>query len=350
MIAINNDIINQLFVSERYKLLRRILLALPILFITINFVWYIPDNYITDKQRFCGWIIHSFIFLSLTYVNIYIAIPRLLLKNRLMIYFLCVVAFVMTGMGGILFVQKVLWELKYTGITSIYILINATSGLLTFGLLFIGTTSIAVIKQWIVYNNQVNELQSSILESELKLLKNQINPHFLFNMLNNANVLLKKDKEEASRVLLKLEDMLRYQIKDSTKEQVLLSSDIHFLNDFLKLEQIRRDHFEYRIFTKGNTDQIKIPPFLFITFVENAIKHNPDNEKLSYVYVSFYIEDNKLEFICLNSKPVEMEIKKREGIGLKNIKRRLAILFPGKHALEIKNEEDKYTVKLILTL
>lgn len=350
MIALNNDIVNQLFISPRFKILRRALLALPILIVTINFVWYIPDNYITPTQRFYGWLIHSFIFLSLTYINIYIAIPKLLLKGRMLIYFLCVIVFVMTGMAGIVFVQKVLWGIKYTDVSSLFMVINGASGLMTFGLLFVGTTSISVIKQWIAYNNQVNELESSILESELKLLKNQINPHFLFNMLNNANMLLKKDKEEASQVLFKLEDMLRYQLKDNAKDEVLLASDIHFLNDFLKLEQIRRDHFEYKIFTRGKLDQIKVPPFLFITFVENAIKHNPDNENLSYVYASFTFSDNQLEFICLNSKPKMPSSNKRGGLGLKNIKRRLAILFPTKHSLEIKNEEDKYTVKLILTL
>lgn len=156
-------------------------------------------------------------------------------------------------------------------------------------------------------------------------------------MLNNANVLIKKNPEEASRVLFKLEDMLRYQINDSAKEQVLLSSEIHFLNDFLNLEKVRRDKFEYVISKEGDISEVWLPPLLFIPFVENAVKHNVDSENSSYVYLGFKVWDKQLEFQCINSKP-KIALRKNEvgGLGLKNIKRRLELLFPGTlHWLEI---------------
>lgn len=127
---------------------------------------------------------------------------------------------------------------------------------------------------WLRYNLRIDELESTTLQSELTFLKNQINPHFLFNMLNNANVLIKRNPEEASKVLFKLEDLLRYQINDSSRERVSLASDIRFLNDYLNLEKIRRDNFQFTLRQEGEVDSIWIQPLLFIPFVENAVKHS----------------------------------------------------------------------------
>ena len=162
-------------------------------------------------------------------------------------------------------------------------------------------------------------------------------------------MLIKKNPEEASRVLFKLEDMLRYQINDSAKEQVLLSSEIHFLNDFLNLEKVRRDKFEYVISKEGDISEVWLPPLLFIPFVENAVKHNVDSENSSYVYLGFKVWDKQLEFQCINSKP-KIALQKNEvgGLGLKNIKRRLELLFPEHYTLEIEESEISYTVYLHL--
>jgi LytS/YehU family sensor histidine kinase len=189
------------------------------------------------------------------------------------------------------------------------------------------------------------------MQSELKQLKNQINPHFLLNMLNNANVLTMENPEEASQVLSKLNDMLRYQLNDSTKEKVSLSADIHFLTDFLNLEKIRRDNFEVIISKEGNINNVSIPPLLFIPFVENAIKHNPDNDNSSYVHLYFKVQGQRLQFICENSKP-EIPFKKHEtgGLGLANIRRRLDLLYNTNYILEITDNKTTYKIILKLTI
>lgn len=105
------------------------------------------------------------------------------------------------------------------------------------GFVTAGSAAISLFTHWLRYNLRIDKLESTTLQSELKFLKNQINPHFLFNMLNNANVLIKRNPEEASKVLFKLEDLLRYQINDSSRERVSLASDIRFLNDYLNLEK-----------------------------------------------------------------------------------------------------------------
>ena len=210
---------------------------------------------------------------------------------------------------------------------------------------------VLLLRHWILYNQRVDEIQSATLHSELKFLKNQINPHFLFNMLNNANVLIRKNPAEASKVLFKLEDLLRYQMNDNFREHVPLRSDIHFLNDYLNLEKVRRDHFDYNITEEGNIDGIQLPALLFIPFVENAVKHNFDSEHPSYVHLFFKVDDNQLEFLCENSKPAIATGKSRVGgIGLTNIRRRLELLYIGRYLLEVSETANKYVVNLKLNL
>ena len=229
--------------------------------------------------------------------------------------------------------------------------INTFSGILTIGFVTAGSAAISLFTHWLRYNLRIDELESTTLQSELTFLKNQINPHFLFNMLNNANVLIKKNPEEASKVLFKLEDLLRYQINDSSRERVSLASDIRFLNDYLNLEKIRRDNFRFTLSQEGETDAIWIQPLLFIPFVENAVKHSFDSEHPSSVRVFFKVDNNRLEFHCENSKPSVAASKgKVGGIGLANIQRRLGLLYPERYRLELKEDENRYSVILSITL
>ena len=194
-------------------------------------------------------------------------------------------------------------------------------------------------------------IEKEKIQYQYETLKAQINPHFLFNMLNNANVLIKRNPEEASKVLFKLEDLLRYQINDSSRERVSLASDIRFLNDYLNLEKIRRDNFQFTMEEHGETDSIWVQPLLFIPFVENAVKHSFDSEHPSYVHVSFKVDNDRLEFRCENSTP-EVAVSKGKvgGIGLVNIQRRLGLLYPGRYELKQIENENKYTVILSITL
>lgn len=185
--------------------------------------------------------------------------------------------------------------------------------------------------------------------SELNFLKNQINPHFLFNMLNNANIMVDEDPRMASHILDKLDDMLQYQFNDSTQDGVWLKTDINFLSDFLALEKVRRDHFEYSVAIEGNIEEVRVPPLLFIPFVENAVKHNLDTNN-SYVHIRFCMDESRLSFECENPKPEKTVKRDTGGLGLVNIKRRLDLLFDRNYVLDITETETTYTVKLGLKL
>ncbi|WP_257670790.1 sensor histidine kinase [Parapedobacter tibetensis] len=279
-------------------------------------------------------------FIVLFYINMYVLVPKLLFKNRNIEYCLSVVSIlVVVAICGYFFNP-----------------FNKENGLniplfsfLTV-LLLAASSSIKLFQKGMKDKQLIYELEQSKTYAELEQLKNQINPHFLFNMLNNANVLTKKDPEKASQVLIKLSDLLRYQLYDSARDKVLLTSDIHFLEDFLNLEKVRRDSFDFLISKEGNLSGVQIPPLLFISFVENAVKHNNDATKSSYVNLFFDVRNDELFFKCINSKPVLKSINNTGGLGLTNIKRRLELLFPTAHSLNIEDDPERYCVTLTIKL
>ena len=217
-------------------------------------------------------------------------------------------------------------------------------------LLLAASSSIKLFQKGMMDKQLIYELKQSKTSAELEQLKNQINPHFLFNMLNNANVLTKKDPEKASQVLMKLSDLLRYQLYDSARDKVLLTSDIHFLEDFLNLEKVRRDSFDFLISKEGDLSGVQIPPLLFISFVENAVKHNNDATKSSFINLYFDVRNNELFFKCINSKPMLKSVNNTGGLGLTNVKRRLELLFPATHSLTIEDDSERYCVTLTIKI
>ncbi|RYG05648.1 MAG: histidine kinase [Chitinophagaceae bacterium] len=208
---------------------------------------------------------------------------------------------------------------------------------------------LAIFKKWINDVNHFNALHQANLRTELEQLKSQVNPHFLFNTLNNLLVLTQTDPEKATQVLLGLSDLLRYQLYDSAREKILLSKDIEFIHNLLSLEKIRKNDFDYFIETRGNPEFVTLSPFLFIPFVENAIKHGASSVGHSFLRLSFIIGNGRLNFTSENSIP---PVRKDSigGLGLVNVKRRLELLYPGKHELNIRDDSNTYTVNLSLPI
>ncbi|MBZ4190592.1 histidine kinase [Niabella sp. 3A5MI-3] len=279
-------------------------------------------------------------FIILFYVNMYVLVPKLLFRNKNIEYILSVISIlVIVAICGYFFNP-----------------FNKEHGLniplfsfLTL-LLLAASSSIKLFQKGMMDRQLIYELEQSKTYAELEQLKNQINPHFLFNMLNNANVLTKKDPEKASQVLMKLSDLLRYQLYDSAREKVLLTADIHFLEDFLNLEKVRRDRFDFLISKEGNLSGVQIPSLLFISFVENAVKHNNDATKPSYVNLYFDVRNDELFFKCINSKPILKSDGNAGGLGLANIRRRLELLFPATHRLIIEDDTETYCAALTIKL
>lgn len=334
----------QFLISSKYRLHRHLMM---IIFISLTL--YKSDPEYTEPTETYSRIIALLLFLLLVYTNMYLLVPKFLFKNKYTTYGLSVLTLTIISVfirkcGAYFFIPSVRLDASKEDMGAfpfsfiIIILISASAG-------------IKLFQQWMQDVQLIYELEKAKTSAELEQLKNQINPHFLFNMLNNANVLTKKDPEKASQVLMKLSDLLRYQLYDSAREKVFLTSDIHFLEDFLNLEKVRRDNFDFLISKEGNLSGVQIPPLLFISFVENAVKHNNDSEKRSYVNLFFDVRNNELFFKCVNSKPILKAVNSGSGgLGLVNIKRRLELLFPSSHLLEIEDNTETYCVTLTIKL
>ena len=350
--TMNGKSVTAFLLSPHCRIYRHILLQVAVLLITINVFWYEPLQVVSLLKRFGGCLVYFLSMNAVIYTNLYVLVPSFLLKNRLGGY---VLAAIVTNLVVIFFLsvtQGMLFEviLPVRNPDGFATFINTFSGILTMGFVTAGSAAISLFTHWLRHNLRIDQLESTTLQSELKFLTSQINPHFLFNMLNNANVLIKRNPEEASKVLFKLEDLLRYQINDSSRERVALASDIRFLNDYLNLEKIRRDHFQFTMEQEGDIGSIWIQPLLFIPFVENAVKHSFDSEHPSYVHLSFKVEENRLEFRCENTMPAVAVSNKVGGIGLANIQRRLGLLYPDRYELEQIENENRYMVTLCITL
>ncbi len=298
----------------------------------------------------------SFIFiLAMLYLMMEVFIPRLLFRSKLFLFiasFILIVTLMYLAVWffDYYFLRPVDPDGKNLNMLHIEFSIVHYLQICAVGSVLVGAVvGMKVFKKWIGDIQHMNEIQQINLRSELEQLKSQVNPHFLFNTLNNLLVLTKTDPEKASLVLLGLSDLLRYQLYDSARDKIVLTKDIAFIHNLLSLEKIRKDDFTYEVHTEGTIDGITLPPFLFIPFVENAIKHGASSVGHCYLVLRINVENKRLIFYAENSKPAVAK-PTVGGIGLKNIQRRLELLYPGTHELTIIDEPSRYIVNLILPL
>jgi signal transduction histidine kinase len=196
-------------------------------------------------------------------------------------------------------------------------------------------------------------LEKAKLETEIKFLKSQINPHFLFNSLHNIYALTIIQPDQASEQLLKLSDILRYMLYDSNEEKVPLAREVVYLKNYLSLAELKDSRgMDLRFHIEGETSELMVAPLLFIPFVENAFKHSQiEDLKKGYIHISLKTQEKQLIFIVENSRPKHVYKKDQVGgIGLQNIQQRLILLYPEKHQLKIEEQEDTFKVHLTLNL
>jgi two-component system LytT family sensor kinase len=214
--------------------------------------------------------------------------------------------------------------------------------------------AVIVIQNRIDTANQNKLIERDRLETELNFLKAQINPHFLFNALNSIYVLMKEDIKLSEQTLLKFSSLLRYQLYDCNSNETTLEKEIQFLKDYIDLEKVRNGETLIVDFTiPEKTTYFKIAPFILIPFVENAFKHiSHFTDKPNNVEIKMNITENKFLFEVENSfeEGLLSENNKHKGIGLQNVKRRLELLYPSKHLLQINQNEEKYSVKLSIEI
>jgi LytS/YehU family sensor histidine kinase len=214
-------------------------------------------------------------------------------------------------------------------------------------------TSLKVIKRSISERFHLQEIEAKQVQTELELLKTQINPHFLFNTLNNLYGMARKQEKATADGIARLSHLMRYMIHDSKVDRISLDKEIDQIKRLIELQKLRfskEDKIDIDFKIEGQTKSVLIPPMLMIPFVENAFKHGISIKAPSFIHLQLKVEPEILQLSIRNSCH-DIPSKKNEfnsGIGLQNVKRRLELLYPDSHTLSTRKAEDVYEVKLVL--
>lgn len=353
--SLQNKYLINLLIKDKYRLFRHVMMLLSFSMIFFN-AKLVPEY--SGYVEYYSLLTAFFFFVLFFYTNMYVLVPYFFFKARYALYLLLLITMVSVGFLIIARISDTYFEpyrivQRTIKISDLRAIISLTIFLSPFILV---TTTLKLLQRWIKDNERITELKNLTISMELEGLKNQINPHFLFNMLNNVNALIKTDQEKAYNVVLKLSEFLRYQLYENNEEKTLLQSEINFLTNLLDLETMRRDFFSYNIDVNINQktiNHIVLPPNLFTVFIENAVKHSADVfTESTYINVFIEIKDQKLHFRCSNSKSPEDHYtdSKSGGLGLSNITRRLELLYDKNYDLDIKMTEQDYTINLSIPI
>jgi two-component system, LytTR family, sensor histidine kinase AlgZ len=220
-----------------------------------------------------------------------------------------------------------------------------------FIVVFLGMIRFAV--DWFEFESRKRNVENERLTAELNFLKAQINPHFLFNTLNNLYYLAYTKSPNTPEVIAKLSQMMRYMIYDSNYPQVPLSKEIEYMENYIALERLRlNDQIPIKFTVEGDPQRFMVTPLILITFLENAFKHGVSNsDPKAWVNIAIRVKDNECIYEVENSKITSKTIsEEKSGIGLQNVKRRLELSYPGRYELTVNDQPDKYAIKLNIRL
>ncbi len=302
---------------------------------------------------FTNELINLLFYMVIVYFNLKYLIPQYLYEDKIWTYLglLLLATLVLTPIKLIIFYFKFN---QYPALQNNLVTTQWSQFLLTFFITSASTVG-KIISDWTADRRERQELKTKTMQSELKFLKTQINPHFLFNTLNSLYALTLKKSDNAPQIVIQLSEMMRYMLYECNESSVLLSNEVKYIQNYLALERLRQSEgIEINFQVHGDVSGKKIAPLLFTPFLENSFKHGLNNQiKEGYVNILLEVEDDSLLFFIENSKSSSIPTQSRKrsgGIGLTNLRRRLKILYPDRHKLEIHDTPNSYSVSLEISL
>ncbi len=275
--------------------------------------------------------------------NLYFLIPVFLLKGKTFFYLIF-------SLQSVLLVISLTYLIFENYLDTDFNMLSYILSDLTLNTTMVAcAVAIKMSKHLFIDRLKMDEMKQNQMETELAFLKNQVNPHFMFNTLNGLYVMSKKKDENLPDSIMKLSDLMRYQIYEADHKKVSLKKEIDYIENYLGLEKMRRSDLNVTFKIDGDPNFKEISPLLLIAFVENAFKHSfTVGEVKNNLNITIKLENDQLDFECVNN--IGVTETKEGGIGLKNVKRRLALLYPDKHNLSIKEEGDLHFVNLKIDL
>lgn len=295
--------------------------------------------------------------ISFYYLNTHVLIPKLLTKRKWLWYALSViVCFVLFASIPKLFESAIQSEIPgnvkmrmhrkhrpflypFTGSSAVFFLVLTIS------------TCSRVIQEWLGIEKKKQQAEHEKLATELSFLKSQINPHFLFNTLNNIYSLALVKSDATAGAVLKLSSIMRYVLNETKHDSVPLEKEIRFIRDYIELQKARlTDKVTIQFSAEGETERKQIAPLILIPFVENAFKYGVSTKETSSILFNLKADKDTIDFTSQN-KIIANDKEKNEqtGIGLKNTRRRLELLYPNKYSLSVNQENNLFTVHLTLS-
>ena len=303
---------------------------------------------------FTGWLMP--VELAAVYITAYILVPRLLLRRRFIAF---IGSFVLSAVFFILLERAIYYYILYPAVYpralerpffSFLDLWFLGLNVYSFVFLFSG---VRLFRSWAQEQRQQMELEKQKMSSELALLRSQINPHFLFNTLNNIDLLVFKDQQKASDSIVKLSEIMRYMLYEANTEEVPLERELQYLEGMVDLMRLRvKDPAFIEFSILGDLVGNRIPPMLLVPFVENAFKHGKKSGEPPGIEIEFIQEKEHYLFTVRNQleKNFQMTRDRVGGIGLNNVRRRLDLLYGEDYQLDIHKTDDHFEVKLIIPI
>lgn len=323
------------------------------LFFYLDMAYDLVFGLTTDAYTRWTYLLQLSIDVMLVYSNNYLLIPRLLFRQKTRKYLLFSLGLLVSVVSVNCYLQyDYLWNYFYQesfwtdteGLAekwSIYL------NVFSFQASILGTgIGINIFKKFIQGQLHIENLEVAQLQSELTYLKAQLDPHFLFNALNNIHVLTKIQPESATHAVELLSELLRYQLYECRQKTVPLENEVSYLHAYLDMERIRKHGISIEFDIKGSIHHQVIPPLLLITFVENAVKHGITPTGAGWIKIYLQTEPSFL-FEVRNSIPASTK-KETHGVGLDNLSRRLQLLYPQRHQLETRTEDGVFIARLTL--
>lgn len=299
-------------------------------------------------------IIVSF-YAAIVYFNLYYLIPEYLSKNKFLFYslLLFISCLIITPLREI--TQYFYYELTANEKAQ-EILLETINFQFLITFFVVGTSTILkIVSDWVRHTRERQELQTRTMQSELRFLKSQINPHFLFNTLNNLYALTLKKDDKAPEIVIKLSEMMRYMLYECNERRVLLQKEINYIRNYLDLESLRQGkNVKIELEVNGRVSDQQIAPLMFIPFLENSFKHGLNHSITEgFVKIELNVDEKEVNFYIENSKAdriVTPTRGKSGGIGLVNVRRRLDLLYPEQYDLSVEDRPNSYAANLLLTL
>lgn len=342
----------QFLIEPRYRIARHILLLAAVTAVSLNQNIYTFGARIEQlgNQVYLAGLCTLISYFIVGYLHLYLLVPRLLLKKKYQVYILCSSVSVLL-LILLRYVQEY-WIFTSSGIPPVrgsYLnmvsILDSLSDYMLNMICITGISMTVLLKHWMTENQRVNQLERKQIQSEVDNLKEQVNPSLLFNTLNRTGVLSKSEPQKAADMVLRLSQLLRYQLYDGARDKVLLNSEINFLTHYLALEKFYSDTFDYQIVSDKALTGVLIPPLLLVPIIQYALKRTVKQEKRPSILLQADREGEEIHITCRFDDPTEPEMKE-----LDSLKARLDLLYPENYSLSVTQEKTTDTSTITLKM